>query len=249
MTKPTTVRPTQETYHSLQMLFGVYNRALFGAILPNCMITYTAARRGMMGYFRPNAMANVAPDHIDDVTVTHQIMLSSVALAEHGASETHGTLVHEMCHMWQHVHGKPTRGGYHNREWADKMIEVGLTPSDTGREGGKQTGQQMDHYVTSGGRFETLSTELIDSGKYPIRWADLLGMLAKTPSLAPTLVGKAAGDGGLITLPYAGPGPRSGKRVKYVCPICGNAAWGRGEMNISCAGGAGKPDHDPMAML
>ena len=33
---------------------------------------------------------------------------------------------HEMVHAWQQQHGRPGRGGYHNREWAAKMKEIGL---------------------------------------------------------------------------------------------------------------------------
>jgi hypothetical protein len=48
------------------------------------------------------------------------------------------TLVHEQAHLWQHHFGKPGRGRYHNREWAAKMVEIGLIPSATGEPGGKQ---------------------------------------------------------------------------------------------------------------
>ena len=47
---------------------------------------------------------------------------------------------------------QPGRTGYHNREWASKMLEVGLVPSDTGQPGGKQTGQHMTHYIDPKGR-------------------------------------------------------------------------------------------------
>jgi predicted SprT family Zn-dependent metalloprotease len=42
------------------------------------------------------------------------------------------TLVHEMTHVFQHVHGKPSARGYHNKEWAAKMKSIGLQPSSTG---------------------------------------------------------------------------------------------------------------------
>jgi predicted SprT family Zn-dependent metalloprotease len=42
------------------------------------------------------------------------------------------TLVHEMCQVWQETHGEPSRRGYHNRQWAGKMREVGLQPTSTG---------------------------------------------------------------------------------------------------------------------
>ncbi len=73
-------------------------------------------------------------------------------------------LVHELCHLWQHHHGKPARGRYHNREWARKMIEVGLVPSDTGRPAGRQTGDSMNHYIREGGPFDAACDQLLASG-------------------------------------------------------------------------------------
>ena len=50
--------------------------------------------------------------------------------------------------------------GYHpqlsaalyDRQWAAKMREIGLQPSSTGEEGGKETGQSMSHYIIPDGR-------------------------------------------------------------------------------------------------
>lgn len=42
------------------------------------------------------------------------------------------TLLHEMVHHWQYRFGTPGRRGYHNIEFAAKMLEVGLHASDTG---------------------------------------------------------------------------------------------------------------------
>jgi hypothetical protein len=51
----------------------------------------------------------------------------------------------------------PSRGGYHNKQWAQLMERIGLMPSDTGAPGGKRTGQRMHHYVLDGGPFENAS--------------------------------------------------------------------------------------------
>jgi hypothetical protein len=45
------------------------------------------------------------------------------------------TLVDEVAHLWQSMHGKPGRRGYHNGEWPRKMDELGLTPSSIGEPG------------------------------------------------------------------------------------------------------------------
>jgi len=59
--------------------------------------------------------------------------------------------VHEMVHLWQHMHGKPGARGYHNKEWAAKMKAIGLQPSNNGMVGGKETGQHMMDYIIPDG--------------------------------------------------------------------------------------------------
>jgi hypothetical protein len=76
-------------------------------------------------------------------------------------TDTLSTLVHEMAHVWQHAHGKPTRNGYHNKEWAAKMDSLGLNPSSTGAPGGKRTGQSVSHYIAAGGPFAVACSELL----------------------------------------------------------------------------------------
>jgi len=61
-----------------------------------------------------------------------------------------------MCHLEQHHFGKPS-GAYHNKEWAKMMHAVGLMPSNTGKPGGKQTGQTVSHYIVTGGPFVSLA--------------------------------------------------------------------------------------------
>jgi hypothetical protein len=44
------------------------------------------------------------------------------------------------------------------------MKAVGLIPSDTGVEGGKETGQRVTHYVRQGGPFDRACAELLKAG-------------------------------------------------------------------------------------
>ncbi|HIE17406.1 MAG TPA: hypothetical protein EYP71_04350, partial [Dehalococcoidia bacterium] len=94
-------------------------------------------------------------DGSDGDVVVDEIALNPTHFKERTMAQTLSTLVHEMCHLWQHHFGKPPRGNYHNKQWATKMLSCGLIPSDTGREGGKQTGQNMTHYIEDGGVFDT----------------------------------------------------------------------------------------------
>lgn len=85
--------------------------------------------------------------------VRHEISIHPHCLCR-GKQAFIQTLVHEMCHLWQHEYGHPSRTTYHNQEWADKMESVGLIPSTTGAPGGARTGQRMQDYVQKGGKLE-----------------------------------------------------------------------------------------------
>ena len=37
-----------------------------------------------------------------------------------------GTLLHEILHAWQQSHGSPGKGNYHNREFREKALTLGL---------------------------------------------------------------------------------------------------------------------------
>ena len=56
--------------------------------------------------------------------------------------------------MWQYEFGSPSRYKYHNKEWTLKMMDIGLMPTTTGKPGGKPIGQNMDHYVIEGRKFQ-----------------------------------------------------------------------------------------------
>ena len=118
------------------------------------------------------------------------------------------TLVHEMAHHWQHQHGKPTRNGYHNRQWAAKMQEIGLMPSDTGQPGGKTTGQNMGDYIITDGPFDHAVQILLARG-WRLNWQ----RTPATPNAAK---------------------PRKPSKVKYTCPDCEQNAWAKPAASLIC---------------
>ena len=141
--------PTPDHYVEFYVAFTHFNHALFESGLPDCLITMS--RRGR-GYFKAQAWLGRG-------RVTDEISLSPDQLGA-PTLDTLAVLVHEMTHQWQAYFGAPTRSGYHNREWAARMETLGLIPSDTGRPGGKRTGQSMGHYVSDGGPFEQAAKAL-----------------------------------------------------------------------------------------
>ena len=42
------------------------------------------------------------------------------------------TLVHEMCHSWQAAYGEPSNSWFHNKEFREKMLEIGIVVNSKG---------------------------------------------------------------------------------------------------------------------
>jgi hypothetical protein len=126
------------------------------------------------------------------------------------------TLVHEQCHHFQCLHGSPGRGKYHNKQFADLMEYMGLMCSDTGLPGGKKTGERMTHYIIEGGRFQQVFSALPDECKIPFSTIPTRRFHNRnTTRVTPTV-------------------ENDRNKTKFVCPICGCAAWGKPSLHISC---------------
>jgi hypothetical protein len=117
------------------------------------------------------------------------------------------TLVHEMVHVWQQTYGNPPRRSYHDRQWAAKMREIGLQPSSTGEEGGKETGQSMSHYVIPDGRYAKAYAKLAATG-FQLHWQS-------------------------IPATEQARGKKSSK-TKFTCPECGLNAWAKPDAHLIC---------------
>lgn len=146
-----------EQYMKFDLAFAYFNKHLFEEKLPLTFITLQS-RGGAFGYFAPGRFRSVT----DDDTKLDEIALNPDYFF-YGELEIMQTLVHEMCHQWQHHYGKPSRSGYHNKQWALRMKAVGLIPSSTGRPGGKETGQKVADYVDEHGLFAKFVKKLLSA--------------------------------------------------------------------------------------
>jgi predicted SprT family Zn-dependent metalloprotease len=197
-------KPTR-TYTSLDAAYDHFNRELFGSQLPPCLITMQR-HKGAYGYFSGGRFASL--DNPQEVT--DEIALNPAHFAGRSPAATLSTLVHEQCHLWQHHFGKPSRSSYHNKEWAAKMREVGLTPTDTGRPGGKDTGQKVTHMIEEGGRFDRACTAYLATG-------------------TAILYHDRAGDGDA-----AARQKKTASKTKYTCPLCEMNAWAKPNAHLIC---------------
>lgn len=139
--------PTMTQAQAFSALFDYFNSELFGGELSPCLLNFSRKSKAY-GFFAPERWAS------EDGQPVHEISLNPSYMAERSPEEFLSTLVHEMCHLWQREFGKPGKRGYHNKEFARKMAEVGLICSNTGKPGGKGTGVQMTHYIDTDGAFQ-----------------------------------------------------------------------------------------------
>jgi predicted SprT family Zn-dependent metalloprotease len=199
-----TQNPTLRTYKTLDDAYRFFNARLFAGRLPDCLITMQRSKKAY-GYFAGGRFGSV-----DGKEITDEIALNPSHFRSRTTEESLSTLVHEMAHLEQHHFGKPSRNGYHNKEWAKMMHAVGLIPSDTGAAGGKEVGQKVSHYIAGGGPFARACAELIGGGfeaLYIELWQE--GDAAKRKK-------------------------KTASKTRYTCPSCGVNAWAKPQVALIC---------------
>lgn len=225
------VNPTNELYEQLQFAYEFFNEALFENQLPNCMIT-VQREKNTMGFFSPERWSSLSGEHVHEISINPSYFLSRSLM------EVFQTLVHEQCHLWQFVFGSPGRRGYHNEEWAQKMISIGLIPSSTGRSGGDKVGQKMADFPRKNGRFMKACIALVSSGHF-IGWVDRSPSKELSEDFAKSYIAQAQQD--ILAIPLAKIvnnfsfqiNPQK-KKIKYSCRSCGLNVWGKAGLSLSC---------------
>ncbi len=194
--------PTKREYTALEQAFDWFNRDLFGGQLTPCLITFNRHSKAY-GYYWAGKIEGRRGKMRHPMA---EIALNPDSFSKRADRQIMSTLVHEMVHHWQYSHGNPGRACYHNREWAAKMIAVGLMPSSTGKPGGHETGDKMSHYIIRDGAFSRAWGKLFHTG-FRLR-------LQSRP---------------------ASPGKDRSKQ-KFTCPMCSMNVWGADSLVgcISC---------------
>lgn len=237
------MKPTVQAYSELQQAFDHFNVELFGGKLPSCLLTLQRKRQ-TYGYFARTQFVDSRGGTTDEIAVNPAFFVV-VPL-----TEILQTVVHEQMHQWQFHFGKPTRRGYHNKEWGNAMEKIGLMPSNTGKPGGKRTGQRMADYIIPGGPFEIAMKKLLATG-FGITWKDLkpdttqlaLVVAGQVPEVDPDDLEQIG-----VNLHPVVPTVRTTRR-KYTCPDCDKSVWGRPKLKVIC-GDCSKPfvDVDELAI-
>lgn len=203
-----TNQSTITEYVTLDSAFSFFNAALFEGALPAVVITLQR-KSNAYGYFSWNCFKS----RDNAGSVTHEIALNPDAFQGRTDKAILSTLVHEMAHLWQQVHGNPSRTSYHNKEWAAKMLEIGLEPVSIDNPG-KMTGQKVDHRIIDGDRFDVLCDNFLAQG-HALQW-------------------QGVGQGAADETEAKEKKPSKKNKVKYTCPDCEQNAWAKPGANLVC---------------
>lgn len=157
------MHPSRDLYQSLQTAFDLFNQELFDGALPSVIFT-VQRQKEVLGYFAPDRWVSPKGERC------HEIAINPTHMGQSRVIEVLQTLAHEMVHCWQYCFGNPGRQCYHNKEWANKMLGIGLHPSSTGLPGGKITGQHMSDYPVEGGPFLKVCHTLVEQHAFRIPW-------------------------------------------------------------------------------
>jgi predicted SprT family Zn-dependent metalloprotease len=227
------VNPCGELYSQLQRAAKVFNAELFDGELPNFIFTLQRGKNSA-GYFSPDQWSGTHGE------LASEIAINPSYLANHSLLVLFQTIVHELCHLWQHQYGRSKpRMGYHNQEWAEKMEQIGLMPSSTGEAGGRRVGQKMADYPSVNGRFMNVSRMLAGSG-FGLDWVDRDFNINQVSCRSiPTAMLDNLNAPLLHSFPELAPLVKSSreqkKKIKYCCPKCTTKVWGKPELFVMCA--------------
>lgn len=85
--------------------------------LPLPAIAIEKLGRRSLGFFRYGR---------NGLGVKSEITIDSIHAQSQDFWQVLGTLLHELLHLWQQVHGSPSNSNYHNKQYRDKALSLGL---------------------------------------------------------------------------------------------------------------------------
>ncbi len=163
-----------KVWKALHAAFQYFNDVLFNGKLDSDRVILNCSRKSArtLGFYRPSGWEG-------DDGVIAEISLNPDAMHDRSIDEIYSTLAHEMAHFWQDCYGTPGKRGYHNKEWADKMVAIGLTPFSI-NDPTKKTGMRCSHSITPDGVFQSAMENMPEEFKLPFKGINPPKAKAKT---------------------------------------------------------------------
>lgn len=212
--------PDHDLTKQLQAAFDFFNKNLWDGRLPPAVLTLQR-KANSAGYHHENAFVDRAhgdsaaseiamnPDHFDK---SDDVILS--------------VLVHEMAHHWQQYFGKPGRGAYHNQQWANEMLRVGLLAYNV-KNPQIATGDKISHTIKANGLFEGYCKIFLATG-YTLQWR------SRKYTQLPPADGEEAEPTDGDEAEREEEAAKQKNKTKYTCPVCQTNLWGKPKLDVIC---------------
>ena len=192
-------------YIALQKAYAYFNKLYFDEELPEVFFLFDYHVKKATGFFAPDKM-----QFNEDETAVNVISLNPDFL-NRTVYEVVGTLVHEMCHVWewQNKKKKPSSvRNYHSKVWQDKMSSCDLVG-------------EVNKTRTAGYTVIPENGKFIEEVDEYVRTNDWL-----------TVRSSDAGNAEAVKLKKKKASAKN--KTKYTCPDCGTNIWGKAELSILC---------------
>ncbi len=75
---------------------------------------------------KSNKVTGLYRMEINAIGAKHEILINARYLQSVAFSRVLEILLHELLHLWQHMHGRPGKYSYHNNEYRKKAVECGI---------------------------------------------------------------------------------------------------------------------------
>lgn len=207
------MKATMLTAHQHETAFAFFNARLFDNQLPDCVISLGSMNRAR-GMYRYGFYASTGEGRRDEIVMNPETFSD--------LRDYLSTLVHEQAHLWQYHLGKPGKNGYHNKEWAAKMLSLGLPPYAI-REPEKMTGIRVSHTVQEGGAFDVVCGELLRGG-FALTWTH-------ESEVAPHLTEEELEEEKQQEKRKTS---KARSKTPFFCEKCGGKAWAKDTARLVC---------------
>lgn len=202
--------PTLLQFGALNEAFKYFNENLFDNKLPLPVLVLCKSLRKSYGSYSYQTWIDNCGNKFDQININPKFLSKS------SAKEIYSTLVHEMVHLWQFNFTDKTKNGYHDKQFAQAMLRIGLQTSNTGEIGGKTTGQRMSDYILEDGKFAEAFSKMPKKFVLPFIHSHFKGSDNVVTSEVDNIIVNAK------------------NKVKYRCPSCEMAVWGKSNLKIEC---------------
>jgi hypothetical protein len=224
--------PSIEQDEAFVGAFEYLNEELFGNELPVPMLVLTRNPKIRAGHFAPDSWT------LDDGSTEHEIALNANVYANGDWKYAMTVLIHEMLHLEQWVNKDHGRPGYHNKKFCKRLKLLGIQPVDPQTGEPITCGDKVADRLIEGGMAEEVLRDMPDEYVFPYLPKEIPGDDTQV-----VVIDKRE-DAEDKPKPKA----KRGVKVKYSCAVCGNNAWGKGDMVIRCEG-MGDRWHEPRVLV